>query len=421
MTERSDNGNAKVPAKKKKATSRARGDGGIDSSDRAENTHRLRYRVNGKRYTKTFHGSLTAARIELRRLLKTGDDGKHIAPDRITVGDWIDQWLQLLKRTPTGDANPKRKRGLVNPRTQERYGQLLDHVKAKHGTLALQKLTGSMIDDLYIELEQNLATRTVLHLHNALRPCLASAVKKKLIPANPADDAEAPNPGDTGDITVLDETDLAKLVRGFRGHALEWIVDIAACTGARRNEIIALCWSDLDLDNKTLTIARSVEETKAYGRHVKEPKTARGKRTIAIDADLADRLRGYRDQAKRFVAGVTGDVEVDLSLVKLPEGALLFPGEPDPGEEVDLTKLRDGHAVTRTFRRHAKKLGFNIKFHWVRASHLTILLDKGEQVHVVAKRAGHDPVTLLRSYARWTKKADAKVAETIASLSKSSV
>ena len=61
-----------------------------------------------------------------------------------------------------------------------------------------------------------------------------------------------------------------------------------------------------------------------------------------------------------------------------------------------------------------------IKFQWVRASHLTILLDKGA-VHVVAKRAGHDPVTLLRSYARWTKKADAKVAETLASLSKNTV
>lgn len=136
---------------------------------------------------------------------------------------------------------------------------------------------------------------------------------------------------------------------------------------------------------------------------------------------MADRLRSYRDQAKRLVAGVSNDAEVDLSLVKLPEDALLFPGEPETGKDVDLSKLRDGHAVTRTFRRRAAKLGFDIKFHWIRASHLTILLDKGEPVHVVAKRAGHDPVTLLRSYARWTKKADARVAETISSLSKGSV
>jgi integrase len=74
--------------------------------------------------------------------------------------------------------------------------------------------------------------------------------------------------------------------------------------------------------------------------------------------------------------------------------------------------------VTRTFKRHAKRLGFVMRFHDLRASHLTILLDKGEPVHVVAARAGHDPVTLLRNYAKWTKKADAKVAETIANISK---
>ena len=74
-----------------------------------------------------------------------------------------------------------------------------------------------------------------------------------------------------------------------------------------------------------------------------------------------------------------------------------------------MAKLRDSHPVTRTFRRHAKKLGLNIKFHWIRASRLTILLDKGEPVQVVAKWAGHDRVTPLRSYARWTKKADGKV------------
>ena len=54
------------------------------------------------------------------------------------------------------------------------------------------------------------------------------------------------------------------------------IVDVAAWTGARRNEIIALRWSDLDLDQKTLTIARSVEETIEHGRHTEEPKCERG-------------------------------------------------------------------------------------------------------------------------------------------------
>jgi integrase len=300
------------------------GDGRVEP--RGANRFKLRYSIGGKRYTKTVAANSKAdAQKQLRALLHSGDTGRHVDPSKITVEKWIDQWIELLKRNPNGDG--KRRRGLVNPRTVERYGQLLDHVKAKFSSVALQKLTGSMIDDLYIELEQKLAARTVLHLHNALRPCLASAIKKKLLVNNPADDAEAPNPGDTDDIIVLNEDQLAALVRGFRGHPLEWIVDIAACTGARRNEIIALKWADIDFDNKTLTIARSVEETKEHGRHVKEPKTARGRRTIAIDDGLVERLRGYRDHIRRLAAGVPDDATIDLSLVRLPEDTLVFPGQ----------------------------------------------------------------------------------------------
>lgn len=398
---------------------------GVGRVEQRGDKFRLRYSIDGQKFTKTVAaGSKAEAAKMLRALLHSGDIGQHVDPSTIALSNWIDQWLKLIKRSPTAPTSAKaeRKRGLVNPRTQERYGQLLDHVKAKLGNTVLQKLTGAMIDNLYIELEQKLSPRTVLHLHNVLRPCLASAVKKKLLVSNPANDAEAPNPGDPDDIVVLDENQLAALVRGFRGHPLEHIVDVAACTGARRNEIIGLRWSDIDFGEPptkppTLTIARSVEDTKEYGRHLKEPKTARGRRTISIDPGLAERLRGYQNTIRRLLAGVPDGSDVDPALVKLPPNALLFPGE---GYD-DLTKLRDGHAVTRVFRRQAKKLGFDIKFHWIRASHLTILLDNGEPVHVVAKRAGHDPVTLLRSYAKWTKKADARVAETIASMSKATV
>ena len=392
------------------------GSGSIE--DRGNGQYRLRYRINHVPYTKTIHAeNMKAARAELANII--GNPKKHVAPSGVTLSVWIDQWLELIKRNPIG--NGKRKRGLVNPRTAERYGQLLDHAKAKLGEVALQKLTATQIDDLYVGLEEKLATRTILHLHNSLRPCLASAVKKKLIPENPCDLAEVPNPGDVGEITVLDEEKLAELVRGFRGHELEMIVDLAAHTGARRNEIIALTWDDIDVGARTLTINKAVEETVAFGRHIKEPKTAKGRRTIAIDSALIERLRAYRDEMKRMVAGVEADADVDLGLVKLPSGCLLFPGRPEPGQDIDFTKLRDGHAISRTFRKHAARLGFTMKFHWVRASHLTVMLDAGQPVHIVAKRAGHDPMTLLSSYARWTKKTDAKVADVLLAMSLRSV
>ena len=103
------------------------------------------------------------------------------------------------------------------------------------------------------------------------------------------------------------------------------------------------------------------------------------------------------------------------SLVRLPAGALLFPG----CDGTNLTKLRDGRAVSRTFKRTARRLGFlaALRWHDLRGSHETALLDAGTPIHVVSERCGHDPAVLLRSYAKRTKKADEAAADVIANLS----
>jgi integrase len=69
-------------------------------------------------------------------------------------------------------------------------------------------------------------------------------------------------------------------------------------------------------------------------------------RTFKIDDNLARMLAAIREKQQRLVAGIPDDADVDLSLIKLPKGALLFPG----GDGTDLTKLRDRRAVSRGFR-----------------------------------------------------------------------
>jgi integrase len=101
-----------------------------------------------------------------------------------------------------------------------------------------------------------------------------------------------------------------------------------------------------------------------------------------------------------------------LSLVKLPETALVFPA---PG--MDLGQLRDVNAVTRTFERQAAKLKFgHLRFHDLRGSHETMLLDAGVPVHTVAARCGHDAAVLLRSYAKRTAGSDSNAAAIIGKL-----
>ena len=150
---------------------RAHGDGGID--ERRPGRWRLRWRVNGKRYAKAFHGSLTEARKELRRLIKSADDGQHVAPDKVTLTAWVDRWIALLRR---GDDAGKRKRGLVNARTLERYEELLRlHVVPTLGKRPLQRIAPTEIDELYTALETRLSTRTVHHVHTVLGACFNAA------------------------------------------------------------------------------------------------------------------------------------------------------------------------------------------------------------------------------------------------------
>jgi integrase len=68
----------------------------------------------------------------------------------------------------------------------------------------------------------------------------------------------------------------------------------------------------------------------------------------------------------------------------------------------------------------AMKLGFpGLRFHDLRGTHETMLLDAGVPVHVVAARCGHDPAVLLRGYAKRPRKADTSAAAVIGGLSRS--
>ena len=195
--------------------------------------------------------------------------------------------------------------------------------------------------------------------------------------------------------------------------ALFPIVSVAAFTGARRNEILALQWTDLDRAETTLRIERAAEQTKAGGLRIKGPKTERGKRTIKIDGELLAMLLGEKERHLRIAAGVPDGTAVDLSLVKLPPGALMFPSPRS------LTQLRNPSGLTKEFCRKASLLGFpDLRFHDLRGTHETHLLDRGMSVAAVASRCGHDPAVMLRAYAKRTRKADNAIADVIGELAK---
>jgi integrase len=177
---------------------RDHGDGAIDQ--RGKDRWRLRYRVGGKRYTKTVKGSITDARTALRALLKSADDGVHVAPGKTSLATWFTSWTALLERT-------------VSPKTLERYSELMRlHVLPALGFKTLQSISATEIDQLYRQLGGKLAPRTVHHVHTIFNACFKAAIRKGLAVHNPVARAEAPSPGDHDAATTLDRDQLTALV-----------------------------------------------------------------------------------------------------------------------------------------------------------------------------------------------------------------
>jgi integrase len=96
-----------------------------------------------------------------------------------------------------------------------------------------------------------------------------------------------------GNRDSLSADQVASVLDGLRDHWLHPIASLALATGMRRGELLALQWSDIDLDGANLQVERSIEETRS-GLRVKPPKTKRGRRNIDLPAEAVAVLRVHR-------------------------------------------------------------------------------------------------------------------------------
>jgi integrase len=208
-------------------------------------------------------------------LLRTVDTGEHVDPSRMTVGDWLELWTQTTKAE-------------VSPKSHERYAEIVRcYLKPALGTIALQRLTPSDIQKAYNNFNRNLdrnpSPRTRRHIHRILKSALARAVEQQALPRNPADALKRLPKVEVEPITVLTVEQSKHLLKTISHTTTYWPTLIALSTGMRRGEVLALRWKNVDLEQGTVRVVESLEETKAGIRFNKD-----GQRTCGASAQVCD-------------------------------------------------------------------------------------------------------------------------------------
>lgn len=341
--------------------------------------------ITGKRRTRyvTFRGTKAEAHKELTRLLKQVDDGSHVEASKETLANFAEYWLDVVAPIKAKSA-----------KTLERYRELIEgHIVPRLGTIRLQKLQGSHIDELYAHLREcgrkngkgGLSEQTIIHIHRRLSALMSAALKAGKLRTNPMDRALAkPASKATArrDIRVLDADERCVLLEAMKGSPYYMPTLVALGTGLRRGEVLGLIWKDIDFDASSMVVSRSLRETKA-GISLETPKTAHSRRSIKLPQTLVVALQKHRRaQAEHYIK--TG---------LRPELDLVFPNELGALKSPDDFSWKYGQAV--------KKIGLNgISFHALRHTHITDLLRSGKSIKAIATRAGHkDPTVTLQVYA----------------------
>lgn len=308
--------------------------------------------------------TLKDAKATQARLAVSVTDQIYVGPAKTTFAQYLTEtWLPSLPARIKAST-------LASYRTN-----INSHVIPHLGAETLQTLTPDKLDRFYAALlATGLKPKTVRNVHVIVRKALQDALRSGRVARNVAEAANPPARSATRAPEMKSWTpdQLRTFLELARDHRLYAAFVVAGTTGMRRGEVLGLKWADVDLDGKTVTIRRSLV-TVDYAIRFEEPKTASGKRTIAIDDGTAAALRQHRKRQKeeRIALGA-GYKDQDLVFSRI-DGAPLHP---------DL--------FSQTFDRLVARSGLpRIRLHDLRHSHVAHLIEAGVHVGVISKRIGH--------------------------------
>jgi integrase len=351
--------------------------------------------VTGKqRYaTRTVRGGKRAAQRILAEMVTDAEHGLSVRTNA-TAGELIEAWFELA----ADDFSPKT--------VKETRGFIDRNLLPAVGDVPLSKLKASDLDRLYRRLQASgavgggpLSPATVRRIHGILRRALAQGVKWGWIGVNPAA-ATSPPPVPQPEVKPPSGTELTRVLQRASDSSpeLAGFLVLAAATGARRSELVALRWRDVDLADSTVRIERGVV-VGPDGLVEKGTKTHAARR-VALDDRTVEVIRAHRAQMAARSA---------MCRVELSEDAFVFSSAGDCSEP------RYPDSVTRGFKRLCVEAGLpNVRLHDLRHFVASQLLGAGVDVRTVAGRLGHrNAATTLQRHAHFVEQADRVAADVI--------
>ncbi len=343
-----------------------------------------------------------AAQAELTRILGTLEQRTYVVPKRQTLSAFLtDVWLPAIEHT-------------VKPGTFESYRRNVRlHIAGRAiGRRPLQEVDATELNALYAALlagddeHRALSPRSVAYVATILHRAFRDAIRWQAVIRNPTEAADPPRPSVRKEMQTWSGAQLRTFLDSVDSDRLRGCWWLLANTGMRRGEALGLRWEDVDLDAGTLRVVRTlittdVQRKGSPGMAWGTPKTAKGRRTVALDPATVTALRMHRTRQLEERLATGGDYQ-DQDLV-----VCQFDGTPIHPKTIS---YQFGKAA------RAAKLPA-IRLHDLRHTHATLALRAGIHPRIVQERLGHANVSItLDTYSHVDLDMQAAAARQVAAL-----